>query len=71
MLHEHPQAHAVNSMGQKIFIGPVPGVGEILNVRKVDRIVGDKIHGIAHVTKMSAAGTPVEYRATVNGWVPL
>jgi hypothetical protein len=70
MIHEHDQAYAINSMGLKLFIGPVPGVGEITNIRKVDAVFDGKTYGIPHCTKLDANGMPVEWRATVNGWVP-
>ena len=71
MIREHEQAYAINSMGQKLYIGVVPGVGEITNIRKVDTPIGDKTYGVPHCTKLNAAGESVEYRATVNGWVPV
>jgi len=70
MIREHDQAHAINSMGLKIFIGPVPGVGEITNIRKVEAVLDGKTYGIPHCTKLNAHGVPVEYRGTVGGWVP-
>ena len=69
MIREREDCHAVNEHGLRIFIGPVPGDGPVIGVRKVDMAVGAKTHGIPHATKLNADGNAVEYRATINGWV--
>jgi len=69
MLREHPDTYAVNASGIRVYIGPVPGVGEVLAARKVDEVINGVTQAIPHLSKQNAQGGIDEYRATVSGWV--
>ncbi|HEX7642991.1 MAG TPA: hypothetical protein VF472_12360 [Burkholderiaceae bacterium] len=69
MQYESEHNYAINSAGQRIGIGPVPGAGPLLGVRFVERTIGERTVQVPHLTKADALGNPVEWVGSVRGWV--